>query len=723
MKGMKIAFAFLLLSGSAFAQPVEDPGLAPPAAQPAPPPAPPPKAAPAAPTLEPHQYMPTVSPPAPEVHETVETKMTPIELPPEPSQLYERTVPTTTFGPIGLIRAMTGEESHRNTFRIGLHLGGFQQDNLIISSAGGQKGDTNGHFNGDLTINYTPIKYLELYIALFNTSNQNTRTDAGRTDPSVIMALGDLQFGVKGRYNVTKFMDLALHVGVKLINSVSGILWNGDSTNVAIDAIASWDLRHAAATSKIPLRFHVNFGFLRDNSFALLNSSANPCTASTSNDPCIRSRAVEVFAYGIGTNRLRMALAVDAPVLAKSVGIQPMLEYHLEASVGDGDPILKKALASVVPSDRLNSTVAQYLTIGLRIRPMTGLVLDAAVDVGLQSPGFAYGPPVPAWNVMAGAQYVYDRGKAAKATMLTKTITREINKTAIAGRIRGVIRDANTKKEIGGAVVKYVGKTQSPQLTDEHGRFVSYDFPPGQLKLEVSREDYEAVVQPATAFANGETPVEVLLVPKPPAAGHVRGRITGPEGLPVVATVRLASTAGAIIDADIEGPGVFNAKLPHGEYTLDVVADGFLAKSRLVSVTPGQVQSMDISLAKKPAQPHVTVGTGELVLKGTIHFGTTNAEIRPDSSQLLDEIADVLVRNPQIKKVRIEGHTDNRGDPLQNRMLSASRANSVMAYLVKAGLDPARMDAQGLGADQPLMPNLTPAGRAKNRRVAFKIVE
>ena len=73
MKGTTIALAFLV-AATGFAQEVDDPGLAP--ATPAPAPAPPPKVAPAKPTLEPHQYMPTVSPAAPEVHETVEPTST-----------------------------------------------------------------------------------------------------------------------------------------------------------------------------------------------------------------------------------------------------------------------------------------------------------------------------------------------------------------------------------------------------------------------------------------------------------------------------------------------------------------------------------------------------------------------------------------------------------------------------------------------------------------------
>jgi outer membrane protein OmpA-like peptidoglycan-associated protein len=154
-----------------------------------------------------------------------------------------------------------------------------------------------------------------------------------------------------------------------------------------------------------------------------------------------------------------------------------------------------------------------------------------------------------------------------------------------------------------------------------------------------------------------------------------------------------------------------------------VVADGFLSKQRTITIAPASQQTAEVTLTRKPKQSHVTLTPKEIVIKGTIHFGTNNAVIQPDGEQLLDEVADVLVRNPQIRHVRIEGHTDNRGTPETNMQLSNARAQSVMAYLVKQGIDANRLQAQGYGATQPLVPNITPANRAKNRRVAFVIVD
>jgi outer membrane protein OmpA-like peptidoglycan-associated protein len=119
----------------------------------------------------------------------------------------------------------------------------------------------------------------------------------------------------------------------------------------------------------------------------------------------------------------------------------------------------------------------------------------------------------------------------------------------------------------------------------------------------------------------------------------------------------------------------------------------------------------------------VTLGKSAILIKGTIHFGTNTANIRPDSEQLLDEVADLLVKHPEIRRVRVEGHTDNRGGAEHNLQLSKARAASVVGYLTKQGIDPARLESEGYGLTQPLVPNMTPAQRAKNRRVAFKILD
>jgi len=122
-----------------------------------------------------------------------------------------------------------------------------------------------------------------------------------------------------------------------------------------------------------------------------------------------------------------------------------------------------------------------------------------------------------------------------------------------------------------------------------------------------------------------------------------------------------------------------------------------------------------------PSRVYVTADA--IVITETVYFDTGKATIKPVSFGLLDDVATVLNTYPQIKKVRVEGHTDSQGDDASNMKLSQDRAASVMAYLVGKGVAAERLTAQGFGETQPIADNATPAGRALNRRVSFVIVE
>ena len=123
-----------------------------------------------------------------------------------------------------------------------------------------------------------------------------------------------------------------------------------------------------------------------------------------------------------------------------------------------------------------------------------------------------------------------------------------------------------------------------------------------------------------------------------------------------------------------------------------------------------------------PDKARVTVRNGKLVIFGKIQFASGSDNILPKSEQLVDEMARALKEHPEIKRVEIQGHTDNTGDDFYNLKLGEERAESVKRALIKRGVAPTRLMAKGYGESNPIAPNDTPAGRAKNRRVEFTIV-
>lgn len=106
-----------------------------------------------------------------------------------------------------------------------------------------------------------------------------------------------------------------------------------------------------------------------------------------------------------------------------------------------------------------------------------------------------------------------------------------------------------------------------------------------------------------------------------------------------------------------------------------------------------------------------------------VQFETASAEIKPESYGLLDEVARVLQDNPDITKVRVEGHTDSRGGRAYNKKLSQRRAASVRRYLIDKGVAKKRLAARGYGLSKPIADNSTEEGRYQNRRVEFTILE
>ncbi len=107
---------------------------------------------------------------------------------------------------------------------------------------------------------------------------------------------------------------------------------------------------------------------------------------------------------------------------------------------------------------------------------------------------------------------------------------------------------------------------------------------------------------------------------------------------------------------------------------------------------------------------------------GSVLFDFDKTEIRPDAQPLLDEVVDILNKHGYIK-LEIQGYTDSVGPEDYNLKLSQRRAEAVRDYLIAHGISPDRLIAKGYGESDPIAPNNTPEGRARNRRVIFVPVE
>jgi len=206
-----------------------------------------------------------------------------------------------------------------------------------------------------------------------------------------------------------------------------------------------------------------------------------------------------------------------------------------------------------------------------------------------------------------------------------------------------------------------------------------------------------------------------------PRFASVRGSVVDGSGAAVPgARVQLSGTGMDTFTTD--AGGIFaSAKLAPGSYQVSVDAEGFLLKQGSFAVAPRGEATPRLQLTAKPKRSLVRMSKREVKIRRQIQFKSGSAEILEKSNALLTEIADVLMRNAQVQLVEVQGHTDNRGGSRKNLTLSQQRAESVVRWLSSAGVAATRMEAKGYGDTKPLVPNLTPRNRARNRRVQFMI--
>jgi outer membrane protein OmpA-like peptidoglycan-associated protein len=119
--------------------------------------------------------------------------------------------------------------------------------------------------------------------------------------------------------------------------------------------------------------------------------------------------------------------------------------------------------------------------------------------------------------------------------------------------------------------------------------------------------------------------------------------------------------------------------------------------------------------------PRVIYEDGKVKVLENVQFETGSAKIKPESYSLLDQVALTMKANPEIKTVRVEGHTDETGSHEMNMRLSKARAESVKQHLINKGVAANRLKAEGFGPDKPIASGSDPQSRAKNRRVEFVV--
>jgi outer membrane protein OmpA-like peptidoglycan-associated protein len=163
---------------------------------------------------------------------------------------------------------------------------------------------------------------------------------------------------------------------------------------------------------------------------------------------------------------------------------------------------------------------------------------------------------------------------------------------------------------------------------------------------------------------------------------------------------------------DYQGSKLISDLKNNGINLIRISSKGYFSKQVLVEGL-GSKNKTVVLLTK--AEP------GSIVLLEDVNFKRGTAELEGETTEAsLSDLSDFLKANPQIK-IRINGHTDNLGDPGLNKQLSLERAGSVRNFLINKGVNFENLRISGWGGTRPIASNATEAGRAKNRRVELVV--
>lgn len=466
--------------------------------------------------------------------------------------------------------------------------------------------------------------------------------------------------------------------------------------------LTTWDVSSVAP--QLPLLIHANAGFHFDGTGSLVNSH----TLNASEEFALRVNEYDRFVFGLG---------LEVPLTA----VTPFIEYNLGYPLGVEDGVLFS------PNGRdqvsVGAAMPQTLGAGVKVTAIKDLTLALGADFGLSRTVGLGVPATPPWNLYFGAAFNIDpfqRGDSRVVeTVREVKVEQKVVEAPKTSRIEGLIIDAQTQKPISGVIVAAVGAGTPPVASDrESGRFLTHDLPPGTVKLAVVKDGYQELTHDVVLTAGETKSVQVLLEPKAKLA-HFVISVSGAKKKPVTARVVLKGPKEETVETGTE---VSRVDVPAGKYLVNVVADGYLAQTREVQVSDDAEMKLAFELEAEPKKRLVVVKNDKIEILQQVHFQTGKSRILADSYSLLNQVVDAIVKS-DVGRVRVEGHTDNRGSKKKNHTLSEERARAVADYLIKQGIDPSRIESAGFGPDRPIAPNLTARGRELNRRVEFVILE
>lgn len=252
---------------------------------------------------------------------------------------------------------------------------------------------------------------------------------------------------------------------------------------------------------------------------------------------------------------------------------------------------------------------------------------------------------------------------------------------------------------------------------------ISYEAVPGTSW-------HARAIDPARCLAGeakttvGESATGLHVKLEPVLDAKVRVEVVGPGNEPL--PNGLASFQGDQPTCLPKGPLVLDpvggsGETAIGQGTHKVVVDvpGYKPGEATIEVESGETEVVRLVL-----EPSLVVMTRtQIQILDKVHFEFNKAVIKSESFGLLNDVAGVIATHPDIGRVEVAGHTDDKGSDKYNQELSQKRAEAVRVYLIEQGVPEAQLIATGFGEATPIDTNKTEEGRSNNRRVEFNLID
>jgi len=585
-----------------------------------------------------------------------------------------------TLGHNGLVRTTSALIDDTGTMQLGLSGRFFTTTDFVVPDVA----DATTFVDGNAVAGLSLFRALELTLQ----SHAGATLNTARAQPQA--SVGDLGLGIKGG---TSFGLVAAAASVRLglptrANKVGFDLGNSAATGAAH---LTFDLLELG----LPVRAHLNGGYtFQAGKLVDANQGTNPFFLDGADGALVAMASQQWF-----FDQVHAGLGVEVPLPY----VTPFVEVWYQSAIGVTDyAFFGDAWLTLTPGVRFG---------------IGGLRVDLAADIGLSGTagGFVVdvndvvnGQPInPAWGGRLAIAHTFDLaggggGGGGGGGRFT--------------RLEGCATAGGKPVPGATAAITVDGQSGPRLLADASGCFAA-PVQAGALTVTVGAPDHADVVVTVAGAAGAVARADAVLVAAP-RRGRVVGFVTNKDDESIEAALQVVDSTGTK-DAGRSVGGAFELDVAAGRASVIASADGYLSQGARITIDADDRRTVTFVMRKEPKKRSTTLTAERIDLGGRIPFVFKSQRLQSTAGYLLDEIADLLHKNPAVR-LSIEVHTDpsEAEDPSVAKVLTEGRAMVVKDALSDLGIDPARLETTGYGIKQLVGPPNDP----KNRRVELLVI-